>query len=45
VVEGVDHHEALDVKCKAREELKALGIHHATIELEWAHEECGLQDH
>ncbi len=45
VVEGVDHREALDVKCKAREELKAMGIHHATIELEWEHEECGLQDH
>jgi len=45
VVDGVDHREALAVKCKARDELKALGIHHATIELEWRDEECGLQHH
>jgi cobalt-zinc-cadmium efflux system protein len=45
VVEGVDHRAALDVKCKARDELKALGIHHATIELEWAGEDCGLEHH
>lgn len=45
VVEGIDHHAALDVKCKARDELKALGIHHATIELEWADEDCGLAHH
>ncbi len=25
--------------------LGAIGIHHATIELEWAGEECGLQHH
>lgn len=45
VVEGIDHRAALDVKCKARDELKALGIHHATIELEWADEDCGLSHH
>jgi len=45
VVDDVDHGEALAVKCRARDELKALGIHHATIELEWRGEECGLQHH
>ncbi|MFN3874788.1 MAG: cation diffusion facilitator family transporter [Flavobacteriales bacterium] len=45
VVEGVGLGAALDVKCKARAELKALGIHHATIELEWADEDCGLSGH
>lgn len=45
VVEDVDHRAALDIKCKARDELMALGIHHATIELEWADEHCGLQHH
>lgn len=45
VVEGVDHRDALGIKAKARDELKALGIHHATIELEWADERCGLQHH
>lgn len=45
VVEGIDHRAALDVKCQARDELRALGIHHATIELEWADEDCGLAHH
>ena len=30
---------------KAREVLKKHGIHHATIELEWADEDCGLEHH
>lgn len=45
VVADVAHKEALAIKAKAREELKALGIHHATIELEWADEPCDLQHH
>lgn len=45
VVECVDHREALVVKTQARDALKALGIHHATIELEWAGEDCGLEHH
>ncbi len=45
VVADVGHTEALAIKKKAREELKALGIHHATIELEWADEPCDLQHH
>ena len=45
VVEGVDHRGALAIKAQAREALKAHGIHHATIELEWADEDCGLQHH
>ncbi len=45
VVAEVDHRQALDIKCKARDVLKDLGIHHATIELEWADEDCSLQHH
>ena len=45
VVEDVDQHQALDIKCKAREELKALGIDHATIEIESVGEECALTHH
>lgn len=45
VVGDVDLASALDVKARARKELKRLGIHHATIELEWEREECGLEDH
>lgn len=45
VVDGVDHREALDIKCRARDALKGLGIDHSTIELEWADEHCGLQHH
>ncbi len=41
VVADVEHREALDIKCRAREVLRALGIHHATIELEWEGEDCG----
>ncbi len=45
VVAEVGHTEALAIKSKVRSELKALGIHHATIELEWANEDCGLEHH
>ena len=45
VVADIGHKEALAVKARAREEMKALGIHHTTIELEWADEPCDLQHH
>jgi cobalt-zinc-cadmium efflux system protein len=45
VVADVDLLQARGVKAQARAELKALGIHHATIELEWADEHCGLEHH
>ncbi len=45
VVAEVGNKEALAIKSRAREELKTLGIHHATIELEWADEHCGLEHH
>lgn len=45
VVDAEDLAQAQAIKCKARDELRALGIHHATIELEWAHEPCDLQHH
>lgn len=45
VVADIGHAEALVIKSRAREELKSLGIHHATIELEWADEDCGLTHH
>ncbi len=45
VVADVDLPTALEVKASARRELFALGIQHATIELEWADERCGLQHH
>ena len=45
VVGTVDLEQARAIKRKARTELKALGIHHATIELEWADEHCGLEHH
>jgi cobalt-zinc-cadmium efflux system protein len=45
VVADVGHSDALRIKSRAREKLKALGIHHATIELEWADEDCGLEHH
>ena len=41
VVGQVDLEKALAIKCEARERLRDLGIHHATIELEWDNEECG----
>jgi cobalt-zinc-cadmium efflux system protein len=41
VVGQVDLAEALAIKSKARETLRELGIHHATIELEWDNEDCG----
>lgn len=37
--------EARTVKAEARRMLGAMGIHHATIELEWAGEHCGLEHH
>lgn len=45
VVADVDLLQARAIKTQARAELKALGIHHATIELEWADEHCGLEHH
>lgn len=45
VVDDIGRTEALAIKSQARAELKTLGIHHATIELEWADEECGLEHH
>ncbi|MEZ4739801.1 MAG: cation diffusion facilitator family transporter [Flavobacteriales bacterium] len=45
VVGDVDLPEALEMKKKAREALLASGIHHATIELEWAKEDCELEHH
>lgn len=45
VVDAEDLPQAQAIKCRARDELRALGIHHATIELEWAHEPCDLQHH
>ena len=45
VVADVDLKSALEVKAKARDALMDMGIHHATIELEWADEQCGLQHH
>jgi len=45
MVADVDLGAALAVKARAREELLSMGIHHATIELEWADEQCGLKQH
>ncbi|MBK8500022.1 MAG: cation transporter [Flavobacteriales bacterium] len=45
VVADVGRTEALAIKNRARQELKSLGIHHATIELEWSDEHCGLEHH
>jgi cobalt-zinc-cadmium efflux system protein len=45
MVADVDLARAREVKARAREELLAMGIHHATIELEWADEQCGLKQH
>ncbi len=45
VVDNMELAGSLAVKARAREELKAMGIHHATIELEWADEQCGLKNH
>lgn len=44
-VADVDLAEALGLKARAREILLSMGIHHATIELEWARETCGLKHH
>jgi cobalt-zinc-cadmium efflux system protein len=45
VVADVDLRSALEAKATARALLLKMGIHHATIELEWADEQCGLQQH
>lgn len=45
VVAEVDLKTALATKALARTALSELGVHHATIELEWADEHCGLQHH
>lgn len=45
VVDTKDLGDALAIKCRSRAELLALGIEHATIELEWADEDCGLEHH
>ena len=45
VVADVDLQEALATKAAARRTLQEMGIHHATIEIEWAGEHCGLQHH
>lgn len=45
VVADVDLKSALAAKAAARETLHEMGIHHATIEIEWADEQCGLQHH
>ncbi|MBL7950288.1 MAG: cation transporter [Flavobacteriales bacterium] len=45
VVADVDLKLALETKASARKALQEMGIHHATIELEWADEQCGLQHH
>ena len=45
LVGEVDIPTASVVKTRAREALRAMGIHHATIELDWADEQCGLQHH
>lgn len=45
LVEEIDLHRARTVKAEARQALAQLGIHHATIELEWPGEPCSLHDH
>jgi cobalt-zinc-cadmium efflux system protein len=45
VVETTDLGQALNIKARAREELLAAGVQHATIELEMPGEHCGLKDH
>ncbi len=45
VVGQVDLAQALVVKAQARSLMEEQGIHHATIELEWADEDCGLEHH
>jgi cobalt-zinc-cadmium efflux system protein len=45
VVADVDLPQARTIKHAVRTELGALGIRHATIELEWADEHCALEHH
>ncbi len=45
VLDDVGLEQAWATKAQARKELHALGIQHATIELEWKGEQCGLGQH
>jgi cobalt-zinc-cadmium efflux system protein len=45
VVRDHDLEQALETKEQARRLLHGLGIHHATIEIEFPGEQCGLADH
>ncbi|MBK6881629.1 MAG: cation transporter [Flavobacteriales bacterium] len=45
VVGQVDLAQALVMKAQARSLMEKQGIHHATIELEWANEDCRLEHH
>jgi cobalt-zinc-cadmium efflux system protein len=45
VVGQVDLAQALVMKAQARSLMEKQGIHHATIELEWANEDCSLEHH
>lgn len=45
VVSDVGLEQARAIKAQARKEMHALGIQHATIELEWEGEECSLEHH
>lgn len=45
VVGDIGVQEARTLKAHARNALAELGVHHTTIELEWAGEECGLHKH
>jgi len=45
VVHDIDLARAQKIKTEARAALHQLGIHHATIELEWANEPCELEHH
>ncbi len=45
VVGDADLAQARAVKQQVRSELMSMGIHHATIELEWRDEDCALEMH
>ncbi|MBP6312531.1 MAG: cation transporter [Flavobacteriales bacterium] len=45
VLGDVDATRASEIKILARNKLKALGIHHATIELEWPGEQCSMEEY
>jgi len=44
VLGDVDATRASEIKILARNKLKTLGIHHATIELEWPGEHCSMEE-